>query len=204
MEMEEKKRTKAEYRSSLRSKKLIREAMVRLMREKPFEKITITDIVKEADINRGTFYAHFKDSGDVLNSIKENIISELKGAFAGLSPDIALANPRPLLDSVSEFVLRDREYYRLLISIDRIRPLVIECKYQAINYLMSSTLAERIGQDEARRIKMVAFIDFIVSAAFDIYCDILLDKIPLTLEEAPEMLTRAIGMIVRPLSESIR
>ena len=68
--MEEKKRTKAEYRSSLRSKKLIREAMVRLMREKPFEKITITDIVKEADINRGTFYAHFKDSGDVLNSIK--------------------------------------------------------------------------------------------------------------------------------------
>ena len=41
-------------------------------------------------------------------------------------------------------------------------------------------------------------------ASFDIYYDILSDKIPMTLEEAPEMLTRAIGMIVRPLSESIR
>lgn len=202
--MEEKKRTKAEYRSSLRSKKLIREALVRLMKEKPFEKITITDIVKEADINRGTFYAHFKDSGDVLESIREHIISELKSAFEGMTPDIALANPRPLLESVTEFIARDREYYRMMISIDRIRPLLLDCKYQAIDYLMTSTLAERIGQDDARKSRMVAFIDFIISASFDIYYDILSDKIPMTLEEAPEMLTRAIGMIVRPLSESIR
>ena len=121
-----------------------------------------------------------------------------------MTPDIALANPRPLLESVTEFIARDREYYRMMISIDRIRPLLLDCKYQAIDYLMTSTLAERIGQDDARKSRMVAFLDFIISASFDIYYDILSDKIPMTLEEAPEMLTRAIGMIVRPLSESIR
>ena len=89
--MEEKKRTKAEYRSSLRSKRLIREALITMMREKPFEKITITDIVKTADINRGTFYAHYKDIGEVLSSIKELAIAELSAAFDGMTPDIILA-----------------------------------------------------------------------------------------------------------------
>ena len=63
----EQKRRKAEYRSSSRSKLLIRNALVSLMQEKPFEKITVTDIVKRADINRGTFYAHYKDSRQVLD-----------------------------------------------------------------------------------------------------------------------------------------
>ena len=47
---------KAEYRNSIRSKTLIRNALLSLMQEKEFEKITVTDIVSKADINRGTFY----------------------------------------------------------------------------------------------------------------------------------------------------
>ena len=66
--MEEKKRTKAEYRSSLRSKRLIREALVTMMRQKPFEKITITDIVKTADINRGTFYVAYSSDTKIINN----------------------------------------------------------------------------------------------------------------------------------------
>ena len=88
--MEERKRTKAEYRSSLRSKRLIREALITMMRSKPFEKITITDIVRTADINRGTFYAHFRDIGEVLDSIKEMALSDVKEAFSGLSPDMVV------------------------------------------------------------------------------------------------------------------
>ena len=53
--VDEPKRLKAEYRSSIRSKTMIKEALLELMIEKPFDKIAITDIVKKADINRGTF-----------------------------------------------------------------------------------------------------------------------------------------------------
>ena len=74
----EERRKKAEYRSSIRSKTLIRNALVSLMQEKPFEKITITDIVRRADINRGTFYAHFKDSREVLERIRSDALSEMK------------------------------------------------------------------------------------------------------------------------------
>lgn len=49
------------YKSALRSRKWIRQAFMELLREKEFEKITVTDIVNRADINRSTFYAHYPD-----------------------------------------------------------------------------------------------------------------------------------------------
>ena len=45
-----------------RTKKLLRQALTRLMQQKDFQSITVTDVVREADINRGTFYAHFSSN----------------------------------------------------------------------------------------------------------------------------------------------
>lgn len=46
---------KKEYRSAVRSRRLIREAFLQLLQEKELRKITVTDIVNRADINRTTF-----------------------------------------------------------------------------------------------------------------------------------------------------
>ena len=48
-----------------RTKKLLRQALTRLMQQKDFQSITVTDVVREADINRGTFYAHYRDVYDL-------------------------------------------------------------------------------------------------------------------------------------------
>jgi AcrR family transcriptional regulator len=65
---------KAEYKSAIRSRRLIRQAFIELMKEKELEKITVTDIVKRADINRGTFYAHYKYTRAVIEQIENEII----------------------------------------------------------------------------------------------------------------------------------
>jgi len=49
-----------------RTRQLIQEAMVSLMLEKGYEKITIQDIIDRANIGRSTFYAHYKDKEDLL------------------------------------------------------------------------------------------------------------------------------------------
>ena len=144
--MEERKRTKAEYRSSLRSKRLIREALITMMRSKPFEKITITDIVRTADINRGTFYAHFRDIGEVLDSIKEMALSDVKEAFSGLSPDMVLANPRILFEALSSMLSKDSDYYRLLLSVEEFRKAVMDYRFELVDkYLMESTAIQHIA-----------------------------------------------------------
>ena len=55
--------------SSLTTKKAIAYTFKDLLKEKPFNKITVNDIAKKCDINRQTFYYHFKDIKDLVEWI---------------------------------------------------------------------------------------------------------------------------------------
>ena len=202
--MEEKKRTKAEYRSSLRSKRLIREALISMMREKPFEKITITDIVKTADINRGTFYAHYRDIGEVLVSIKELAIADITEAFDGMTPDIVLANPRPLFDALTALLAKDKEYYRLILAVEEFRASIMETRFQIIDTMMQSTAVQHLAVDPQRRAQLSGTLDFLISGILDIYADALSETIAISLEELPDLLTKIVGGAVRQLAEPVR
>ena len=65
---------RAEYRSAIRSRKLINAALADLLQEKPLDKITVTDVVNRAQINRGTFYAHYADIPDVIQNLIQNLL----------------------------------------------------------------------------------------------------------------------------------
>ena len=60
------------------AKKLISSTFVKLLSSKPFDKITIKDIVDTCEINRNTFYYHYSDIYGLLEEIsKQNSISLL-------------------------------------------------------------------------------------------------------------------------------
>ena len=103
---------KAEYRSAARSRRLIRDAYVNLMQEKPIDKISISDIVREADLNRGTFYAHYSNPMDVLMEIANEILGDVEGFFADFSFTDFLQNPMPLLLRVEKMLADNLDFYR--------------------------------------------------------------------------------------------
>ncbi|WP_303871384.1 TetR/AcrR family transcriptional regulator [Acetobacterium wieringae] len=51
-----------------RTRQLIQDAFTSLMRENEFNDITVKDIAERATVNRATFYAHFVDKFDILES----------------------------------------------------------------------------------------------------------------------------------------
>jgi probable dihydroxyacetone kinase regulator len=51
------------------TKRALADSLIRLAQEKPFSKITVTDIVKGCGVNRMTFYYHFKDIYDLVDWI---------------------------------------------------------------------------------------------------------------------------------------
>lgn len=63
----------------LRSKKLIKEAVRTLMLTKKASDIKITEITSLAEINRGTFYAHYDTVYDVISEIEDDIIDDFLG-----------------------------------------------------------------------------------------------------------------------------
>jgi AcrR family transcriptional regulator len=50
-----------------RSRQLLTQALVSLLETMPFQSIAVSDITRQARVNRSTFYAHFVDKYDLLN-----------------------------------------------------------------------------------------------------------------------------------------
>lgn len=62
-----------------RSRKALRAALIELMEERGFEGFTVNDLCERADLNRGTFYNHFKDKEDLLAQLEDEIMDGLEG-----------------------------------------------------------------------------------------------------------------------------
>lgn len=52
-------------------------ALLELMRERPFEKITVKSICERAGVNRGTFYSHYTDIYGMLEDAEDYLNKEL-------------------------------------------------------------------------------------------------------------------------------
>ncbi|MDR2976057.1 MAG: TetR/AcrR family transcriptional regulator [Streptococcaceae bacterium] len=57
-----------------RTRKLITQAFISLLRKKKFEKISIQEIADDAMINRATFYAHYADKQDLYDSLIDHFL----------------------------------------------------------------------------------------------------------------------------------
>jgi len=109
---------KKENRSAVRSRRLINQAFLELLKEKPFEKITVTDIVKRADINRSTFYAHYPDVRGLVESLMEHAVNASVELVAGLNIQDIFTDPTPFLKGLSVIGVESQELYRLLGNTD--------------------------------------------------------------------------------------
>jgi AcrR family transcriptional regulator len=64
-------------RRSLRSRRLIIDALLALMQEKRYDRITVQEIIDRADVGRTTFYAQFRNKEHVLASEFERVLDLL-------------------------------------------------------------------------------------------------------------------------------
>lgn len=61
---------------------VLKESLLKLLKKKQISSITIKEICDLADINRSTYYAHYSNQYDLLNSIEEEFIKDLVGTFS--------------------------------------------------------------------------------------------------------------------------
>lgn len=64
---------KKEDRRISRTRRLMHEALMSLIVEQGYEKITVQDILDRADVGRSTFYAHYRDKDELLLSSFEHL-----------------------------------------------------------------------------------------------------------------------------------
>lgn len=64
-------------RRSQRTRQLLSEALVELIREKSYSAITVSDIIERANVGRSTFYVHYRDKDDLLVGELDRVVDVL-------------------------------------------------------------------------------------------------------------------------------
>lgn len=111
-----------EWKRKTRTEQALREAFVDLVREKGFENLSVSDLSREAHINRGTFYSHYVDKFDLIDQYIASVIEEISS--------IILSSESPSIDS-SELI----PYTRILEAM----------RYVQDNHKFISALAQGAG-----------------------------------------------------------
>lgn len=65
----------------------LRAGLARLMKSKGIKEITVKELVEEVDINRSTFYLHYTDIYQMLESIEAELMQQIQDAISELPPD---------------------------------------------------------------------------------------------------------------------
>lgn len=189
---------KAEYRSAIRSKRLIISALADLLQEKSLDKITVTDVVNRAQINRGTFYAHFADIPDVINHLIMGIFSTIKQAISE-EPKQLSDIPHVLLQRIQSFLEEDMEFCQKVMT----SAASIAMQEQLIQFVMDYMLQHEsvYGFGDHRLYELT--IRFCAGGLGNLYRDWFSGKIDITLDqltvEAENMLNRIISNIQKDL-----
>ena len=130
---------KAEYRSAIRSRKMIRESFLELLKEKDISKITVTDIVNKADLNRSTFYAHYMDVRAITEEMENEVIDKMIEILKKFEFKNFFNNPTPLLLEVSRFLESNEETYKILLKVNDAETFLKKLKNEFAKYMMSDT-----------------------------------------------------------------
>ena len=114
-------KTKKIDRRIRRSQKILRQSLILLLQEKNFHEITITDIVNKADLNRSTFYAHFRDKEELLSCIIDELlhgmITSMNNKTENLEKDYI---PQHSILQLFTYVSENSSFFKTLLNYHRV------------------------------------------------------------------------------------
>ena len=132
----------SENRNSRRSIRLLKEAFLRLLAEKPFDQITVSDVTREADLNRGTFYAHYDNIEGLLRATMEDITERVSLLMdQSLRADF-LDDPMPVLSRIGDYLGSDRALHEKIVSSTSVEPFI-----NSLHEMFRKKIRERLRKD---------------------------------------------------------
>jgi AcrR family transcriptional regulator len=147
-----------------RTQDLLRRALLSLIQEKGYDRITVQDILDRADIGRSTFYAHYRDKDDLLRAGFQDIRAELAGerdaAEKGTGSKVEFLQP---MHAVFDHVGRHRQFWGPL-SRKGGADLVTRILHQSVSDLVREHLRSRFPDTQADQTQLEATIQFVTGA----------------------------------------
>ena len=148
-----------------KSKQAIQQALLKLMNEKPFDKITVSELAQEADINRKTFYNHYESVQAVRKELDNNFIHLIITMIRDVETDgMSFAEflnefAKRLIDTVEE----EQKSAKLLFESGELYALTEKLKEIIHPTILSG--AREVGIDTAN---VLFYVEYIISGTLSV------------------------------------
>ena len=136
------------------TRKIIMDSLIKLLDERPLDRISVKDIVEDCGINRNTFYYHFADIPDLVEAIVKDEADLIMRDYHGIST---------LQDCIDTAMRVGVDHKRALLHIYKSahrdiyeRYLLEICEYVASAFI-DNAAAGRPLSDEDRQILIMGY-----------------------------------------------
>ena len=121
-----------EDRRIRKTEQAVQAAFAKLLSEKSVEDITVKKLCETADINKSTFYLHYRDIYDCADRIRDTIVEDFSNVLTPYSFNALAENFSTVMNELKDLYYKNREIYipflkspSLAFSSCKIRQLVI-------------------------------------------------------------------------------
>lgn len=190
---------KSEYRSAIRSRSLMKEAYAALIQEKQSKKISVSDIIRRADLNRGTFYAHYASPDDVRDEIFDDVICKLNEVLEGFNFANFLQNPYPVFNSVEKLLSDNLEFYQRIVFHTTTESFVGKLKKILVNYILCD---KSVPEDVKNGPQFFIALDILAGGMISLYVDYVQGDVDIPIEKITETLTVLVAGISKQFLEN--
>lgn len=99
---------------SRRTQSLIKQVFLALLKEKPIERITVTELCRIADINRSTFYQYYGDIYILLEEVEADFLEQADQVIQEIIED-TVTPPREITRWVLTYIYQQKELVYLFV-----------------------------------------------------------------------------------------
>jgi AcrR family transcriptional regulator len=103
-------------RKSRYTRKVLQDSLLELLAKKPITGISITEICINADINRTTFYAHYRDQYDLLRQIEETPIIYVESLIKKYEDKQTKRDVLQMLEEILQSIADNSNSFQVLLS----------------------------------------------------------------------------------------
>ena len=169
-----------------------------LLAEKPYESITVSDVARKADLNRGTFYAHFDNVDDLMRSVMSDTADTISVFLSKAVESGFLEDPLPVLTQVGAYLDQNRGLTRKLVESRSVEPFVL-----ALESRFREWVQQRIPAcTPEEKLACTMLTDYLAGGVLQTYRSWLLGEYPgLRIEEVNRYLGEFVRSTGKALSE---
>jgi len=181
---------------SQRTKQVISESFLELLKEKPATRITVTEICSMASINRATFYKHYLDVPDLQAALENEILSDFEIFLKDYRFSGAVRYQTVLVEMLTYLQQYGSRFY-LLCSGNAGSELPVKA-FQLINDFAFPIMRQKLPTGEEEKAKLL--YQFLTHGCGALLVNWLRGDSKLSAEEVAEYIMRISGAAVQSVS----